>query len=602
MNELEFAAAARKRPEDDATAAAFMDMIFDDYETFVHAIWINRKLERVSVLDAVARDMCRWAATGPRRRGVLAFRGEGKTHKVTACLATYRLRRDPQRKVFIVSKSKTEAQKTVALIKAWLPKVWFLEDLTPVDNGETWRRNNASQIDVGPATEHRQPSITAIGVDGQIEGNRAHTIIPDDCETKKNTKTADARDELLRLCNEFTNVLYPDNNQTIDPVEIVVVGTPKHEETLYVKLIDQGFKFQSYPIVYPRDDEKVIGLAPFLQDHLTRGIAAPGDPTCPLRFNLHEIADRRAGGYLEFAMEFMLIADLAKSNRHPLRLADLIVYPCHRDKAPVSIAWGHANHNGSTAAAIQSLGFNQDRLHHPIMVDGTWTPYEVTKAGLDPSGVGTDKQGLAIASALAGNVWVKFAKGIQGGADDNTLDYIASTLRTHNAAEVLVETNNDVYGLYRQALERAIARHALEAGTDPAYPNGWNCSVVPHHATMQKELRIIQTLEPVFSSHRAVFDPSVFDPPAEEPTNDLQHQITRLTKDRKCLPEDGLIDALEIVIRDLTGNSMARSQSDSATSARDRHREKLMDKWREISGQPARKQDWFGRDDGRGWT
>lgn len=596
MNDAEFANAARACPENEEHASEFFNTISTDYEAFVKAVWINRKLDRVSILDEVALDMLDFACHGPRRREILAFRGEGKTHKVSACLSCYRLRRDPNRKVFVISKSQTEAKKTLSLIRGWITKVWFLEDLRPTQT-EKWRRDNATQFDVGPSTEHRQASVTALGVDGQIEGNRAHTIIPDDIETKGNSKTRDARDALRRIANEFTNVLYPDNDQTSDPVEIVAVGTPKSEETIYLELINQGFACRSYPIQYPRPDERVICMAPFLTERIDRGLAVPGQPTCPDRFGLMEIADRAKSGYTEFAMEFMLIADLASTNRHPLRLSDLIVYPVHRDKAPVAVAWGQRDHNGSTASSFMSLGLNQDRLYGPVHVDPLWVPYDRTAAALDPSGRGTDKTGLCIAGTVAGCLWVKYAKGLPGGADDLSLDLIAAALRTHNATELFLESNIDAFGTFQASVERAISRHRLEPGDNPAFPQGWICSVTPVHNSGQKELRIIGTLEPVFSVHRAVFDPSVFDPPAEEHENDLQYQISRITRDRKCLPEDGLIDSLEVLARHLCGSTnMARSSKELSQDSSDRYFESVLRQFHHDQGsQPTEEPAWFGR-------
>lgn len=617
MTDQDFARAAASCPEDEQLASEFFATITADYEAFVKALWINRKLYKFAPLTDIELDMVRFAGdTSRRRRGVLALRGFGKTYLITATYSCFKLRRDPQRKILIVSKSGPSAKDTVGLIKAWICSVWFLEDLRPVENPrgtEKWRRDNKNQFDVGPATEHKQASVTAIGVDGQLEGNRAHTIIPDDCETKGNTKTIEARAELERLTGEFTNILYPDRTAStyaaakasvqdpddtidvVDPVEIVYVGTPKHEETLYNTRIAQGYAFQSYPIILPKEGEKVIALAPYLQGMLDAG-AAPGTPTCPHRFGPTEIADRQKGGYTEFAMEFMLIADLASTNRHPLRLSDLIVYPVHHAKAPVSIAWGTRDHNGSTAVPILSLGLNGDRLHGPIHVDPMWLPYDRTAAALDIAGKGSDKTGLSIAASLAGLFWVKYCRGLQGGIDDFTLDSIAQTLRDHHATELFVEDNIDAFGLLQSSIERAIARHRLEPEQDPLFPAGWTCTVTPVHNTGQKELRIVKHLEPLFSSHRTVFDPSVFDPPAQDQENDLQHQISRLTKDRKCLHEDGAIDSLATLLGNMAGSTLlARDTKDHAKDASERYLSDTLKAFRKSMGYQVKEPAWFDR-------
>jgi hypothetical protein len=71
----------------------------------------------------------------------------------------------------------------------------------------------------------------------------------------------------------------------------------------------------------------------------------------------------------------------------------------------------------------------------------------------------------------------------------------------------------------------------------------------------QKELRIIETLEPVMNSHRLVVDEEVVrldyrssqERKVENPLKySLFWQMTRITKERGCLPIDDRLDALAI--------------------------------------------------------
>nr|WEM05546.1 terminase large subunit [Ralstonia phage BOESR1] len=71
------------------------------------------------------------------------------------------------------------------------------------------------------------------------------------------------------------------------------------------------------------------------------------------------------------------------------------------------------------------------------------------------------------------------------------------------------------------------------------------------HST-QKEARIIDTLEPVMSNHRLIFDQKVIEEDYRTAEADIQYslfyQMTRLTKERGALIHDDRIDALAIAV------------------------------------------------------
>ena len=68
---------------------------------------------------------------------------------------------------------------------------------------------------------------------------------------------------------------------------------------------------------------------------------------------------------------------------------------------------------------------------------------------------------------------------------------------------------------------------------------------VRHH--IQKEKRIIDTLEPLMNSHRLVIDDLLIKEDFKnEPDHQLFRQMTRLTRDRGSLRHDDAIDALAI--------------------------------------------------------
>lgn len=584
-------------PRQTERAQAVISRLFSDFTVYLNELWIDRKLDRVAPLSELELDIAAFASGAPgheRRRGVLAYRGIGKTHIVSAGLTGFRHARDPNRKVLIVSKAEKEAKKTCGLVREWYDQVWFLRHLAP----RPGQKDASTYFECGPAGEDRQPSLSVVGIDGQLEGNRAHSIFPDDVETKANTRTIEAREELRRMCREFKNILYPyrsfEDGGPIDPVEIVHVGTPKHEETLFLDLIKIGYDFRGYPIALPRPDQKVINLAPILAARLADGQSRPGDPTTPLRFPEPEIIERRAEGLIDFSMESMLIADLGEGSRYPLRLADAIVMDVARDIAPTQTVYGARDNNGSTALDDPELahdGFQGSRLHRPAFIGKDFAPYHGTKAFIDPAGRGDDRTGLSIVANLHGTLFVKAVLGLEGGAGPDKLAAIALACRTHNARDILVEDNIDVFNTYTELLEVEVRKLFLDPGQDPAFPDGWKASVERRRSTGQKELRIIAAIEPVLSAHRLVFDRSCFiDQPGDRDIDRLSYQLSRLTRERNALREDGKLDSLASCIKEwqhaLSQNPDSRRTDRELKAKLDFAKAALAKKRRFASGHP----------------
>lgn len=539
--------------------ADYLRRLGTDPVFFTKEVWRHLNRDGAAPIELLEERIVSFLARGKPYKVLLAFRGEGKTSLSQVVDVLWHAYRDPDRRFLVVSKSEKHAVKYLRGVRNTIFQVPFLRHLAP--KGQC--RDGALQMDFGNAAPNIQPSITAIGVGGQLEGNRAHHIIADDIETKRNTMTRESQAELRHLCAEFPNILYKsaEAGAPIDPCKITYLGTVKTQETMYAILTkpEVGFEGRGYPICYPQPHEQTLCLAPELADDLREGRAKPGDPTCPSRFPLSEIAKLRAanliatdedGEPIDFPMENMLIAKLTGENLYPFRLRDFIVAPFRldRERAPMSIIWGTERSGGqSTVAPIPVDGIGDDRFLHPIMydqIDSSWTSYTGTIARVDPAGTGKDKVGLAIASHLNGIIWVKCVAGIEGGGSPENMETIATTLRLHGATICRVEPN---FGgdAFANLLQVHCNRLAVKPGVDKALPNGWACSVeLGETASGQKELRIISHLKPSLDSHRVVLCPSV------AADVDLQRQITRLTRARGCLKHDDKLECLAAVVHD----------------------------------------------------
>lgn len=584
----------------------YLACIVTDFRFFLWELWKDRSLNRVAPLDRGELDIAQFSQHGPKKRGVLAPRGVGKTNFGTAALTCFRLRRDRDRRILIPSKNEDAMKETVSLVKGWINSVWFLEDLNN-NEGKAFNaagkncRDTTLYFDVAGCKENKQPSVKCIGNSGMLEGNRAHSIFPDDVETKQNTKTSDSRNELARLIKEYMNILYPDlpdqddpDNELlrpIDPTEVCFYGTIKHEETVYSKLDGMRdktgrkvYSFRTWTLAYPTPDEArgCLGLAPMIEQDMLAGKARAGDPVFPKRFGHDNIAEKQAEGYQEYQMEHQLQVVLALSNRYPLRLSDLIIMDVPRDVAPATVVYGTRDSTGSTAIQdIPVLSLNaSDALHRPAFIakPEDWHPFHGTKGFVDPAGRGTDETGVSAVAALGSLLFVKGCTGFPGGVDRDSIAKIVLWMKARNVNEIHIEGNIDVFGTYIQTFESIVREHFEEPG--PAYPNGWKATVIEHRSAGQKEVRIIDTLEPVTSTHRLVIDrAAIAQQPGEEPHQTLQYQLSRITKERNCLKLNDRLDSLanavflwqHVLRNDATSSSARLSES----AMIDRQAEKL---------------------------
>ena len=537
--------------------------LYDSYHYFVDSLWKEIGHDQLAPLGPTERDMLNWIQSGPVKRGVLAPRGIGKTTFGTAPYACWRLLRDPDSKIIVVSKSAPAAKKMIKMLRGWIDTVPFLTHLSPRPEyyGRSWRDNN-DMFDVGPSKNSKDPSVLAIGVDGQLENARAHVIIADDVETEGNTQTRMAREELWRRVNQFTAIA------TFGKREILFFGTYHHEESLYLEENKKGVTFRTWTLIYPdtAEQRRILNLAPSLQRSLDDGEKNPGDIVFDHRHDTTYVEEQRARGRTYFAMQQQLIADLGDADRYPLRLADLIMFrSMKRDIHPIKIAWGQTHGSGKStyASDIKSRGFGTDGLYEPIFFDGQWAKYQGVRMWIDPAKGGSgrvqqesqrseathrratgDKIGYAIVGFGSGHLWVLAVGGVSGGPVRLNLERLVKLAREYGADEIHVE-DFALQSIFAELLE-PIARnyyvdpgHRDEAGKE--YADGWRAPVLctkPPLPQSQKERRIIGVLDPIMSQHRLVVSPSV------AVNEDLQLQLTRITRQRNCLEHDDEIDSL----------------------------------------------------------
>jgi len=99
------------------------------------------------------------------------------------------------------------------------------------------------------------------------------------------------------------------------------------------------------------------------------------------------------------------------------------------------------------------------------------------------------------------------------------------------------------------------------------------CEIEEVRHNIQKEKRIIDTLEPIMNSHRLVVDDLIIKEDFKlEPDHQLFRQMTRITRDKGALRHDDQIDALAIA-----ANYWVQRMDRDQILSYNQHREDLLD-------------------------
>lgn len=513
---------------------SFADHLKADYPLFVRYVW-----KHVLLLPPPTRtqlDIADYLATGPRRRFIEAFRGVGKSF-LTCAYVVWKLWNDPQLKILIVSANEDGATKNANLIKQIIDHEAG-DDLWAELRSRRDQRSSTLSFDVGPAIPDKQPSVSVTGIFGQLPGNRADILIPDDIENDKNSATEAQRERLKAQTSEFSAILKP-----LPTSEIIYLGTPQTEESTYKDLSSRGYGVRIWPVRYPLVAKLHTyggALAPMLRDDILAngdlcnpvGSTLGGAPTDPARFNEPTLqaveTDMRSAAFM---LQMQLDTSLSDAERYPLKTGDFIVMDVDAKIAPVSVSW--ASGAEQIIKDLQNVGFNGDRFHRPMYVSrDAFEPYTGAVMHIDPSGKGKDETAYCVTKFLKGMVYVRRWGGLAGGYDAETLERLATIAAEEHVNEIVVESNFGG-GMFEKLLEPVLARK---------HP----CRVRGETVSGQKEKRILATLEPALKQHRIVLDTTVARSDLAHPNRDQcgLYQLTHLTEAKGSLKHDDRIDVL----------------------------------------------------------
>ena len=498
----------------------------DDFKLFLQALWGQLDLPTPTRAQYAIAD---YLQHGPKRLQIQAFRGIGKSW-ITGAFVLWTLFKDPEKKIMIISASKERADNMSIFLQKLIIETPWLSHLRPKSDDARWSRIS---FDVN-CSPHQAPSVKSVGITGQLTGSRADLMILDDIEVPGNSMTEMMREKLLQLCTEAESILTPKEDS-----RIMYLGTPQTVFTVYRKLAERNYRPFIWPARFPRSLSSYEGLiAPQLQEDIDEG-AEKWEVTDPDRFNEEDLIEREAAmGRSNFMLQFMLDTSLSDAEKFPLKMADLIVTSVNPDTAPDSIVWCSDPRN--CIKDLPTVGLPGDYFYSPMQLQGEWLPYDETICSVDPSGRGTDETAAAYISQRNGFLYLHEMRAYRDGYSDPTLLDILRGCKKYGVTKLVIETN---FG--DGIVAELFKKHLLQTkqGID----------VEEIRATVRKEQRIIDTLEPVLNQHRLVVDRSVVDwdytsnkdaAPESRLLYMLFYQMSRMCREKGAVKHDDRLDCL----------------------------------------------------------
>ncbi len=493
-------------------------------------------------------DIGRYLEYGPSYKMVQAQRGQAKT-TITAAYAVWRIIHNPSMRVLVISAGEGLAGE----ISGWIIQIIeFMEDLACLrPDRSAGDRTSVTGYDVhyslkGP---EKSPSIACLGITSSIQGRRADLLIADDIESSKNSRTAVQREVLLNLTRDFSSI-----NKDGD---IIYLGTPQSIDSVYNSLPGRGFAIRIWPGRFPTAKElpnygeflapsirKAIERDPSLQ---TGGgpLGDRGQSVDPELMSEDALCKKEIDqGKAYFQLQHMLDTRLMDEDRFPLKSDKLIFISTMPERCPLLVNWSSAEINRLYPPNDFPI---KERYYKGSVPEGAeYGPFEATHMYVDPTGGGTngDELAYAVTRFVAGKVYLADLGGTLGGLTDANMDFLTDVAKKWKPHQIDVEKNFGNGALAMVWTPRLLKEH--------------KCHIEEVWETGQKELRIIDTLEPVIGSGRLLVNEELLQldwercqkyPAEKRGTYSFFWQLARITRDKGSLIHDDRLDAVAGTVR-----------------------------------------------------
>jgi len=534
------------------------------YEDFVPFMTLCMRFLGFSSTE-IQRDIATYLQHGPHYLMVQAQRGQAKS-TITAIFAVWCLIHDPKYRVLVVSAGGTQANEIATLITRLILHMDELACLRPDRNSGDRVSVEAFDVYGGLKGVDKSPSVACIGITGNMPGKRADLLIADDVESPKNARTPGQREILLSLTREFSSICQTGR--------IVYLGTPQTDSSIYNTLPARGFAVRIWPGRYPTTEQLEhygAHLAPYVSRQLKRTpdlgtggglLFDQGQPTDSQLQNEEFLQKKEQDqGPASFQLQYMLNTKLADADRFPLKPVHIIVMNLN-ERLPMEVYRG--------TLATDKRKFQIGSIEFEVMSATGVSEDSDEPQGrcfyVDPAGGGKngDETAYAVVDFLNGNLFVRAVGGVAGGYSYEGMEKLASIVAKWKPTVVKVEQNMG-HGAFIQSWQ-PVLRKVYQGGLEDDWASG------------QKEIRIIDTLEPVMARGSLIVDESVltsdwpstsYQPAHKRQLFTLAHQLTTITRDRGALVHDDRLDALAAACKHWV-DALAIDQTKELTKKREK--------------------------------
>ena len=517
-----------KRRTEVPRGVSVIESLQQDFKLFLQALWGQLDLPSPTRAQYAIAD---YLQHGPKRLQIQAFRGVGKSW-ITGAFVLWTLFNNAEKKIMIISASKERADNMSIFLQKLIIETPWLVHLRPKSDDARWSRIS---FDVN-CSPHQAPSVKSVGITGQLTGSRADLMILDDIEVPGNSMTEMMREKLLQLCTEAESILTPKKDS-----RIMYLGTPQTTFTIYRKLAERNYRPFVWPARYPLKDKLSQYenlLAPQLIEDVEMGIDE-WSPTDPDRFSSNDLLEREASmGRSNFMLQFQLDTTLSDAEKFPLKFQDLIVTAVNPTQAPDSVVWCSDPRN--VLKDLPTVGLPGDYFYSPMQLQGEWSAYDETICSVDPSGRGTDETAATYISQKNGFLYVHEIRAYRDGYSDTTLLDILRGCKKYNVTKLVIETNFGD-GIVAELFKKHLQQTKQAIGVEEV------------RATVRKEERIIDALEPIMNQHRLIVDRGVVEwdyasnkdeAPEKRLLYMLFYQMSRMCREKYAIKHDDRLDSL----------------------------------------------------------
>ncbi len=502
-------------------------------------------------------DIADFMHSGGPKIMIQAQRGQAKT-TLASIYAVFNLIHDPKFRVLIISGGQGLASDIAKGIQLIINSWEILECMRP--DPSAGDRTSTDKFDIHFTLRgiNKTASITTLGITSNLQGNRADLLIPDDVETGKNSLTALMREQLLQKTLDFASLIESKD------ARIIYLGTPQTVDSIYNTLPGRGYTVRIWPGRYPTLVEELeygdmlaptIKFAVNANPTLRNGGGLEGNSGLAIDSRLDEeslCSKELEQGPSYFKLQHMLSTKLADSDRYPLKPENLITMHMNLDKAPGEILWARRAELEFQLPVLNTVSCN---IYTPAFTSADWFDYEGKAIYIDPAGGGKngDETAYAVTYFMHGYIFLVEAGGIAGGLDEDKMQQLADVIWRHKPNQIQIEKNygngalsHNLYPVLRRTYE-------LNGGSyhePPAIEDVWESG--------QKELRIIDVLEPVLARHKLIVNTEIWENDIastqkyaldKRASYGLLHQLARITRTKGCLLHDDRLDAVAGAVR-----------------------------------------------------